>query len=60
MKNELLNWNPEMAANMSESTDTTSVDVGGIPLLDPRVMNSQERLRSNHFCHQEKLTDVDV
>ncbi|KAL8545940.1 hypothetical protein ACS0TY_005889 [Phlomoides rotata] len=33
IKSELLNWNPEMVANTSVPTDTTSVDVGGYPSL---------------------------
>ncbi|KAL8507244.1 hypothetical protein ACS0TY_017966 [Phlomoides rotata] len=49
MKSELLNWNPEMEANMSVPMDTTSVDVGGIPVLDPRIMNSRERLGNNRY-----------
>ncbi|KAL8511768.1 hypothetical protein ACS0TY_018272 [Phlomoides rotata] len=49
MKSELLNWNPEMEANMSVPMDTTSVDVGGIPVLDPRIMNSRGRPRNNRY-----------
>ncbi|KAL8555869.1 hypothetical protein ACS0TY_003616 [Phlomoides rotata] len=49
MKSELLNWNPEMAISMSVSTDTTSVDVGCIPDLDPRITNSQGRSRNNRY-----------
>ncbi|KAL8511588.1 hypothetical protein ACS0TY_018121 [Phlomoides rotata] len=55
MKSELLNWNPEMAANKSVPMDTTSVDVGGILVMDPRITNSRGRVRNNHYLSSREI-----